>query len=196
MQQLFQVIRNAQPMIDVIATLMMQQLNFLVDGITENKNNNHHHYHYCDQTQEQCQTTSLTNNNYPYLPINQTGPIADHDRPYAEYHHLDRATIARLFNFQLQSANSDKRPIQSKRKMFAITSCTNVSKERVMNKSIQAFVIDNIQYICVGEDINEFNHQQYLQIHIIIKKIAIKKKRFLDFVTRGFCNYRVNALCL
>ena len=55
--------------------------------------------------------------------------------------------------------------------MFAVTSCTNVSKERVMDKSIQAFGIDNIQYICVGEDINEFNHQRYLQIQIIKNRL-------------------------
>ncbi|CAF2979311.1 unnamed protein product [Rotaria socialis] len=188
MQQLFQVIRNTQPMADTFATLMMQQLNLLVDGITEINNNNHHH---CDEIQEQRHTSSLTNFYYPYPPINQTGPIAEHDRPYAEYHHLDRATIAKVFQFQLESTNSDERPFRLESKMFAITSCTNVSKERVKDKIIQLFGIHNIQYICVGEDINEFNHQRYLLIQIIFKKIVYRRKRFLDLITRTLCNYRV-----
>ncbi|CAF4317003.1 unnamed protein product, partial [Rotaria magnacalcarata] len=52
-------------MADTFATLMMQQLNLLVDGITEINNNNHHH---CDEIQEQRHTSSLTNFYYPYPP--------------------------------------------------------------------------------------------------------------------------------
>ncbi|CAF2260335.1 unnamed protein product [Rotaria magnacalcarata] len=192
MQQLFQAIRNTQPMTDTIATLMMQQLNLLVDGIIEiNNNNNNNNHHHCDEIQEQRYTSSLTNFYHPYPPINQTGPIAEHDRPYAEYHHLDRASIAKVFHFQFQSKNSDEQPFRLQTKMFAITSCTNVSKERVMDKIRQVFSIHNIQYICVGEDINEFNHQRYLLIQIILKKTVNKSKRFLDFITQTACNYRV-----
>ncbi|CAF3876334.1 unnamed protein product, partial [Rotaria sp. Silwood1] len=33
-------------------------------------------------------TTTTMLDNHPYPPINQTGPIADHDVPYADYGHL------------------------------------------------------------------------------------------------------------
>lgn len=40
---------------------------------------------------------------YVHVPLNQTGTVADRDRLYADYGHLDRQTLAQEFQFNLQN---------------------------------------------------------------------------------------------
>jgi len=136
-------------------------------------------------------TTMIDTHAYP--PINQTGTVADRDRPYADYGHLDRQTLAREFKFNLQppSSNQQQQQLRLHTKSFAITSWTNVSKELVMNAIKDEFGIENIQYICIGEEISELNHQRHLHVQIILKEKINKKKRFLDEITETHCNYQV-----
>ena len=148
-------------------------------------------------TDESLQTTTTTtttttnmDNVYIFPPLHQTGTVADRDRPYADYGHLDRPTIAREFQFNLQQPSSSNQ-IRLHAKSFAITAWTDVSKESVMDAIKDEFGIENIQYICIGEEISELNHQRHLHIQIILKEKVNKKKRFLDEITQTHCNYQV-----
>jgi hypothetical protein len=76
-------------------------------------------------------------------------------------------------------------------KSFAITSWTNVSKELVIKSIKDEFGIENIQYICVSEEIGELNHQRHLHIQIIFRKKIDRRKPFLDEITGTHCNYQV-----
>ena len=140
------------------------------------------------------QTTTTTNidNVYVYPPLHQTGTVADRDRPYADYGHLDRPTIAREFQFDLQQPSSSNQPqLRLHAKSFAITAWTDVSKESVMDAIKHEFGIENIQYICIGEEISELNHQRHLHIQIILKEKVDRRKAFLNQITQTHCNYQV-----
>ncbi|CAF1511608.1 unnamed protein product [Adineta ricciae] len=126
----------------------------------------------------------------PYPPINQTGPVNDHDRPYAEYGHLSRDTIAQELNFNLQATPTAAIP-RLHAKSFAITAMTDVSKETVMNYIKAEFGINNIQYICISEELSELNHRRHLHVQIIFKAIIDRRKPFLDDITQTHCNYQV-----
>ncbi|CAF5001755.1 unnamed protein product, partial [Rotaria sp. Silwood1] len=108
-----------------------------------------------------------------------------------------RQTIAQECQFNLQvpttttTATLNKPSIRLNAKSFAITSWTNVSKELVMNKIKEEFGIENIQYICIGEEISELNHQRHLHIQIIFKEKIDRRKPFLDDITQTHCNYQV-----
>jgi hypothetical protein len=137
-------------------------------------------------------TTPATSTPHPYPPINQTGTITDHDRPYADYGHLKRQIIAQECEFDLQQSPTNQQiPPRLNAKSFAITSMTNVSKEIVMNKLKDEFDIENIQYICIAEETSELNHQQHLHIQIIFKEKINRRKPFLDEITNTRCNYQV-----
>ncbi|CAF3473742.1 unnamed protein product [Rotaria sp. Silwood2] len=60
-----------------------------------------------------------------------------------------------------------------------------------MNHIQREFAIEKIQHICVGEAINEIDHQQTLEIQIIFKNKINRKTRFLDSITQSLCNYQV-----
>ena len=142
-------------------------------------------------TDEPLETTT-TDNVYVHPPLNQTGTVADHDRPYADYGHLDRPTIAREFQFNLQQpSSSNQRQLRLHAKSFAITSWTDVSKELVMDAIKDEFSIENIQYISIGEEISEINHQRHLHIQIILTEKIDRRKPFLDEITQTHCNYQV-----
>ena len=139
-------------------------------------------------------TTTTTNmdNVYVYPPLHQTGTVADRDRPYADYGHLDRPTIAREFQFNLEPrATTGETSIRLNAKSFAITAWTDVSKELLMDAIKHEFGIGNIQYICLGEEISELNHQRHLHIQIILKEKVDRRKPFLDQITQTHCNYQV-----
>ena len=76
-------------------------------------------------------------------------------------------------------------------KSFAITAWTNISKDAVMTYIKNEFGIPNIQYICIGEEISELNHQRHLHIQIIFKEKIDRRKPFLDQITQTHCNYQV-----
>lgn len=130
-----------------------------------------------------------------YPPLIQSGIVAEHHRPYAAYGHLDRVTLAREFAFDLEQPSSlnvkETKSFRINAKSLAITSWTNVSKEVVLNEIKQRFHIDQIQYICVSEEISELNHERHLHIQIILKKKINLKSRFLDQITNTRCNYQV-----
>jgi hypothetical protein len=133
--------------------------------------------------------SSSSSSSHPYPPINQTGPIAAHDRPYADYGHLDRQMLANEFQFNLERLGN-KKTIRLNAKSFAITSWTNVSKEDVMNEMKRQFGLQNIQYICIGEEISELKHQRHLHIQLIFKEKINRRKPFLDDITQAHCNYQ------
>ncbi|CAF2913054.1 unnamed protein product [Rotaria sp. Silwood2] len=107
------------------------------------------------------------------LMMTQSGVIADHHRAYAAYGHLDRATIAHECQFNLEqpsSSSSSTTTAQSHKRMrlnaksFAITAWTDVSKDMVLDHIKNEFGIENIQYICISEELSELNHERHLHI--------------------------------
>ncbi|CAF1581087.1 unnamed protein product [Adineta ricciae] len=139
-------------------------------------------------------TTTTTGTRRPYPPMNQTGLIDDHDRPHADYGHLNRQTIAQEFHFNLVSPSATvdvRKRFRLNTKSLAITSWTNVAKERVMDHIKEELDVENIQYICIGEEISRRTHRRHLHIQIILKNKINKKTRFLDSITRTHCNYQV-----
>lgn len=189
MQQLTQSIQHNQPKDDIIASIILQQLNDALQSktLTDGTNVTVEESPISPSSPPTATTTTITtaatpsaisSMSLPYPPTNQTGPIADHDRPYADYGHLDRSTIAQECDFHLEriSSSSHEQPIRLHAKSFAITSWTNVSKELVMEKIKQEFDIRNIQYICIGEELSEMNHQPHLHIQIIFKEKIDRKK--------------------
>ncbi|CAF4786174.1 unnamed protein product [Rotaria sp. Silwood1] len=194
-QRLTQVIRSSQPEDgNETASIIMQQLNDLLATkqtaiINDNENP-------ISQHPIGTYATTSTMIQHPYPPVNQTGLVQDHDRPYADYGHLNRQTIAEECHFNLQvptrtTTTTNTPTIRLEAKSFAITTFTNVSKELVMNKIKEEFGIENIQYICIGEEISELNHQRHLHIQIIFKEKIDRRKPFLDDITETHCNYQV-----
>ena len=173
-QQLTQSILSQQPVNDTTARFILSQWNF--PSIRD-------------------ATPSIASHNtgqQQYPPLIQSGVVADHHRPYAAYGHLDRATIVKEFKFNLDlpSTNTQKR-MRIHAKSFAITSWTNVSKDIVMDHIKNEFGVQNIQYICISEEISELNHQRHLHIQIILKEKVDRRKSFLDDITDTRCNYQV-----
>ncbi|CAF1434531.1 unnamed protein product [Rotaria sordida] len=142
---------------------------------------------------------------HPYVPLNQTGIVAEHDRPYADYGHLDAKTIAEecqlnldMDDDTLSSHDTDteqQQPSIAKKRLstksFAITSWTDVSKEIVINEIKQQFGIEKIQYACVAKEINTETNKTHLHIQIILKEKRQKRSGFLDKITKTHCNYQV-----
>lgn len=83
-QHLIQNIRDDQPVNDYIASIIMKQLDDALAITLTNDNGN---------VQNKSEIGSSISTRYPYPPIIQTGPIIDHDRPYADYGHLGRLFI-------------------------------------------------------------------------------------------------------
>ena len=126
-----------------------------------------------------------------YPPLIQSGVVAEQHRPYVAYGHLDRATLAQEFQFDLARPSVAHRSIRLNAKSFAITSWTDVSKEMVMSHIKSEFGLTNIQYICISEEMGELNHQRHLHIQIILKEKVDRRKPFLDEITGTRCNYQV-----
>lgn len=83
MQYLSQIISVKKPveeneMVDMIIDLLNQ---------TSHPRSTVIHVNNVSNTEQSPKTNIST---HPYPPINQTGPIHDHDRPYAEYGHLGK----------------------------------------------------------------------------------------------------------
>ena len=141
--------------------------------------------------------TTTTTTTYGNRPLNQVGTVSERDRPSADYGHLDRATLAQEFQFYLQppattnQTSSSSSSIRLHAKSFAITAWTDISKDLVMTEIKNEFGIENIQYVCIGEEISELNHRQHLHIQIILKEKIDRRKPFLDDITQTHCNYQV-----
>lgn len=177
-QHLSEVVLSQQPQNDRTAQFILSQLNLAP------------HSHRAVATLSAI--AGHTTEQHTYSPIIQSGVVAQHHRPYAAYGHLDRTTIAKecQFNLEQPSTETHKR-MRLNSKSFAITSWTEVSKELVINHIKKEFGIENIQYICVSEEISELNHQRHLHIQIILKEKVDRRRPFLDDITGTRCNYQV-----
>ena len=129
-----------------------------------------------------------------YSPLIQSGIVAEQHQVYAAYSHIDRANVAKELKFDLQlpsSASSvNTKLFRINAKSYVITSFTDVSKELVLDEIKQRFNIDNVQYICVSEELSEVNHQRPLHIQVILKNKVNLKSRFLDKITGTLYNYQ------
>ncbi|CAF1357003.1 unnamed protein product [Adineta steineri] len=171
LQHLSQVIQINQPVDDNLASDMIDQLNEALRITTISTNQ---------------MITDDDNNDQANLSSNLT----EHDIPMIYYGHLNRQNIAEEFQFNLQptpTLPNDRFNAIS----FAITSWSNVSKDLVRDYIMNEFGIDNIQYICIGEEIGELNHQRHLHIQIIFKTKIHRRLPFLDQITQTHCNYQV-----
>ena len=139
------------------------------------------------------ETANATNTQIsrPYPPTNRTGPVDDHDRPFAKYGHLDRATIAEECGFQFQPPSSSTKSLDLYAKSFAITAWTNVSTASVLAHIKEEFRISKLQYICVCEEISAVNHQRHIHVQIILKERTRRRRPFLDEITGSPCHYQV-----
>lgn len=225
LEHLTQTIRNNRPVDDEMADIIIKHLDdFLVTTTladhfilstttaTDNKtNDNDDDSNLDNQEPNRVEVSSILSSieKHPYPPVNQTGVVKDHDRPYVDYGHLDRETIAGECQFNLQlllsspavlsastvsetvSSLSSSKSNRFQAKSFAITAWTHVSKEIIMNEIKREFGIENIQYICIGEEISEMNHRRHLHIQIIFKRKIHRRKPFLDKITQTHCNYQV-----
>lgn len=78
------IIHMEKPMNDPIADALVEcldQIDEVHDGIDDNVTEN----------ESECDSIIITSS-HPYPPINRTGQVADHDRPFADYGHLGRYT--------------------------------------------------------------------------------------------------------
>ncbi|CAF1049345.1 unnamed protein product [Rotaria sordida] len=155
------------------------------------------------------QTSSDMVTSAPYPPVHRYGRVSDHDRPYLQYEHIDRATMVKLCRLKIQppphpppppspspslsstSSNVQRKNFRFSRRVFAIVSYTELTKERLMNFLKEEFPIDNIQYLCVAQTRSDINQQSILEIQIMLKKKVNKKSLFLDSITNTKCNYHV-----
>ena len=140
---------------------------------------------------EQEATSPVISTQHSYPPINQTGQIRDHDRPFAKYGHLARQTIAEQCDFNLKPHPRQPPPKRYRGKFFAVVSSTHVPKEDFMAHIKDQFGIYKIQYICIGEENREFRQQPYLLVQIIFTDQIDRRKPFLDEFAGKPCNYQV-----
>jgi hypothetical protein len=68
---------------DSVANIIIQQLNDILETTINND----------DDVQSEFETSSIVSETHPYPPTNQTGPIAAHDRPYADYGQLGKCIL-------------------------------------------------------------------------------------------------------
>ncbi|CAF1458138.1 unnamed protein product, partial [Rotaria sordida] len=75
---------------------------------------------------------NMSNHYRPYPPVERTGIIHDHDRPFAEYGHLDATSISQNANFDWNGMKNDHRRETTKKRMqrksWAITSWSDVPR--------------------------------------------------------------------
>lgn len=90
LERLSRVIHSEQPMNDDMTKIIMQQLDEILQGIEEMDD---------VATEDEHEISSMANSTRPYPPMDQSGLVADHDRPYADYGHLGtlQLKISRLY---------------------------------------------------------------------------------------------------
>ena len=188
-QRLNKIIQDEQPLDDDMVLTMIDELNRVLEATNDIVKHSTRDSPIQSDISVLMPTTTTTTT-HPYPPIDQTGSMSDHDRPYGDYGHLDRRTIAEECKFNLQES-SNQPTIRLNTKSFAITAWTDVPADRVSNEIKCKFGITNIQYLCVAEETSELNHRQHLHVQIILKDKVNIKTRFLDSVTATHCNYQV-----
>ncbi|CAF1108919.1 unnamed protein product [Rotaria magnacalcarata] len=139
--------------------------------------------------------TSMPSHSRPYPPIHRSGIIHDHDRPFAEYGHLDALTLSQQNNFDLNGIENDHRRRLNKKRMqgktWAITCWSDVPKHIVLDDICRQFNDERLQYVCVASEKDSKNNKNHLHIQIITKLIVNKKCWFLDEITGVHCNYQI-----
>lgn len=81
LDRLSQLAKEHFPTNDIVAEIIMEQLDFAIDQTRLEETND-------IIIEEANSISSSTSSIHSYPPINQTGQINDHDRPYADYGHL------------------------------------------------------------------------------------------------------------
>lgn len=143
-----------------------------------------------DETNVPENVPSSMSSQHSYPPMNRTGPIDDHDRPFAAYGHLDRESIARQCNFNLTTtANPSQNRFRAK--SYSIAAETDVSKEAAKQFILDEFGENKIQYICTGEEFKQSIGKRLLLIQIIFKNKIDRRKPFLKDLVGDSCNYQV-----
>ena len=192
LQELSQNTQRDKPHDDEIAQIIVDEIILGLENAatTTNRALDMVDDHAADDDHEQEIISSMRSvRSYP--PVHQTGAIDNHDRPFAEYGHLDRQAIAAKCGFNLQLPLDQPPVTRLHAKSFAILACTPVSKDVVMDHLKNYFDLNFIQYICVSEDNNEFSQQPCLHVQLIFKAKIDRKKPFLDEITGTRCNYQV-----
>jgi hypothetical protein len=191
MQALSQQAVTTKPVDDEFAELIINELDLRAASANSIRNMDVDDDDDAAATDEPDPASPVISPQYSYPPVNQTGPILDHDRPFAEYGHLDRETIVQEFKFNLQPFPTQPPPDRYHAKSFAIISATNLPKEDVKARILAKFPNNKILYICIGEYISEFSQQPQLHIQIIFKDKIDRRKPFLDEIMGTNCNYQV-----
>ena len=187
MQELAQQTSSQRPPNDGMARTLFDMLNLQLDaddsalGSKENT-----------EARPQEVTASFTTSQHPYPPIHRTGPVADHDRPFATYGQLDRGTISQQCDFSLTTvANQSQSRFRAK--AYAIAAHTNVSKADVKNYILDRFGENKVQYICVGQEQSPSSGVPCLLIQIIFKDKIDRRKPFLQDLVGDHCNYQATT---
>ena len=174
-EQLAQNTISQEPNDDETAQLITEELNLRRRNTERITTTNEY-----DRNPEEDAYPSSMISIHSYPPTNQTGIIQDHDRPFAEYGHVDRQAIVEQCRFNLQPTSDQQSRPRYHAKSFAIASSTNVPKEVVMANVQDQFGVERIQYICIGEEISEVTNEPCLYIQLIFKIKIDRRKPFLD----------------
>ena len=185
-QQFYKTILGTRPMNDTLADLLLEGLHLIKPQVTDNEKRRSH-------IEPHKPSTMIST--HPYPPIYRMGLVSEHDRPYADYGHMDRPTIAKAFRFKLPSSVSDDQQhrLQLYVKALALLVVTTASKQEMVKLIRKEFGSGHIQYLCVGESINEFDDQHQLEIQVIFKRAIARKRRFLEEFSQLPCIYQVTT---
>ncbi|CAF3159746.1 unnamed protein product [Rotaria sp. Silwood2] len=134
---------------------------------------------------------NISNHHRPYPPVERTGMVHDHDRPFAEYGHLDAASISQEDNFDWNGIDNEHRRETNKKRMqckaWAITCWSDVSKQTILEEIRRQFRDERLQYVCVASEKNTTNNKTHLHVQIIAKEKINKKSWFLDDIAGNNC---------
>ncbi|CAF1250811.1 unnamed protein product [Rotaria magnacalcarata] len=191
LEQLSNIIQSSPNTEDEIVQHIIEQINLsgqTTDNTIDKEIDCTIDFNRADTSIIEHQSISTMVSSYPYPPISQQGSILSHDRPYADFGHLDAETIAKECQFVLdcrkpQDCHTPRGAIRMSTHSFAITCWTNVEKNIVMAEIKRQFSIQKLQYVCVAEEKTDTNDSSHLHIQIILKYKTNKKTWFLDDIT-------------
>ncbi|CAF4029748.1 unnamed protein product [Adineta steineri] len=110
-------------------------------------------------------------------------------RPHGQYAHQDKINFARVNNFDLEGKETARRRKNKIHRMqvqsYAITSCTNVSKQTLLDGILQEFDLTDIQYVCVAREMSPTTNRPHLHVQIILNRAVNKHGFFLDKYSDG-----------
>ncbi|CAF2013050.1 unnamed protein product [Rotaria magnacalcarata] len=156
----------------------------------------------------QCSTTVQGQNGLwskPYPPIDRSGYVDDHDRPFFLYHKQNATEISENKNFSLPASyepwvkgKKGSNKLQLNVRKLAISGFSNVSKDLVKLFIIKTLNKKNkkIRYICISNEINSNsidpdNIVPKIHIQIVFFGQTSIYSCFLDEYLGCRCEYRV-----